>query len=281
MTRIILLSFFAFVATCRLENNLSQQPIARVQDRYLYTSDISQLLSDNINSADSATLVKNYIHSWAKEQLLLDKAVFNLNNAQQDELEGLIKRYRNDLFIKTYQEEWLKARVDTLITTTELETYYQSNKQNFKLHQDLMRGRYIVLPQANFNIKSVRNALRGFNEQDRTYLDSISLQFNNKLLNDTIWFTPQAFFNRLRPTVPKSYERYVKSNRYFELEDSLNLYLIFVEEVRKRNEIAPMAHVRSTLEQILINKRKLDMLRQFDRDVLQEALKENVFEVYE
>ena len=99
MTRIILLSFFAFVATCRLENNLSEQPIARVQDRYLYTSDISQLLSDNINSADSATLVKNYIHSWAKEQLLLDKAVFNLNNAQQDELEELIRRYRNDLAV--------------------------------------------------------------------------------------------------------------------------------------------------------------------------------------
>lgn len=281
MTRVILISLFAIVTNCRLENSLSEQPIARVQDRYLYKSDISQLLNDNITSADSTTLVKNYIHSWAKEQLLLDKAVFNLNSVKQDELEALIRRYRNDLFIKTYQEEWLKARVDTLITAIEVEAYYQSNKQNFKLHQDLMRGRYIALPQANFNKQSVRNALRRFNEQDRTFLDSISLQFNSKLLNDSIWFRPQTFFSRIRPTTPNTYERYVKSNRYFELEDSINLYLVFIEEVRKRNEIAPMAHVKSTLEQILINKRKLDMLRQFDRDVLQEALNENIFEVYE
>lgn len=281
MMRVLLLSFFAFVTTCRLDNTLSDKPIARVKDQYLYASDVTQLLTDNSTSTDSATLVQNYINSWAKEQLLLDKAVFNLNSAKQEELEALIRRYRNDLFIKTYQEEWLKARVDTTITDSQIEAYYQSSKQNFKLHQDLMRGRYIALPKTNFNKESVRKALRRFNAEDRTYLDSISLQFNSKLLNDSLWFRPQTFFSRIHATTPQTYERFVKSNRFFELEDSLNLYLVFVEEVRRRNEIAPMAHVQSTLEQILLNKRKLDMMRQFNRDVLQEAIKENVFEVYE
>ena len=58
-------------------------------------------------------------------------------------------------------------------------------------------------------------------------------------------------------------------------------YLVFVEEVKRRNEIAPISHVRSTLKQIMINKRKLEMLRQFDRDILDEAVKENIFEQYE
>ena len=77
------------------------------------------------------------------------------------------------------------------------------------------------------------------------------------------------------------YERYLKSNRFFEIEDSLNLYLVFIEEVRRRNEIAPISHLRSTIKQIVLNKRKLDMLRQFDRDILDEAVKENIFEQYE
>jgi len=281
MMRIFLLSFITLLTTCRLDDTISDKPVARVKDQYLYASDLSQMLSDNIASVDSATIVQNYINTWAKEQLLLDKAVFNLNSAKQEELEVLIKRYRNDLFIKTYQEEWLKARVDTIITNSEIEAYYQSNKQNFKLHQDLMRGRYIALPLANFNKESVRNALRRYNVEDRAFLDSISLQFNSKLLNDTIWFRPQTFFSRIHATSAQTYERYVKSNRFFELEDSLSLYLVFVEEVRRRNEIAPKAHVQATLKQILLNKRKLDMMRQFDRDVLQEAIKENVFKVYE
>ena len=226
-------------------------------------------------------IVQNYINTWAKEKLLLDKAVFNLNATQQEELEVLIRRYRNDLFIKTYQEEWLKARVDTLISDAEIESYFQQNKQNFRLHQDLLRGRYIELPTTNFNKSTIKKALRRFNDDDKVYLDSISLQFNVAFLNDSIWLRPQTFFGRMNRPTPDAHKRYLKSNRFFEIEDSLDLYLVFVEEVRRRNEIAPISHLRSTIKQIVLNKRKLDMLRQFDRDILDEAVKENIFEQYE
>ena len=279
--RIALLSFLTLVTTCRLDKPSSDNVVARVNDQYLYQSEILENIGENLSAADSASIVQNYINTWAKEQLLLDKAVFNLNAAKQKDLEALIRRYRNDLFIKTYQEEWLKARVDTLVTDAEIEAYYKENKQNFKLHQDLMRGRYIKLSSSNFNKSSVSSALRRFNNEDRTYLDSISLQFNSVLLNDSIWLRPQTFFGRLNRPTPDAYERFLKSNRFFEIEDSLDLYLVFVEEVRRRNELAPVSHVRSTLKQITLNKRKLDMLRQFDRDILDEAVKENIFEQYE
>ncbi|CAI8162409.1 MAG: Uncharacterised protein [Bacteroidota bacterium] len=279
--RIVLLSVLTLITTCRFDSTTSDTAIARVNDQYLYKSDVVASLGDKIASADSASIVQNYINTWAKEQLLLDKAVFNLTPTKQKDLETLIRRYRNDLYIKTYQEEWLKARVDTLVTNPEINAYFKENKQNFKLHQDLLRGRYIKLPSSNFNKPSVSKALRRFNAEDRTYLDSISLQFNNSFLNDTIWLRPQTFFGSINLLTPESYERFLKSNRFFELEDSLDLYLVFIEELRRRNEMAPISHVRSTLKQIILNKRKLDMLRQFDRGFLDEAVKENIFETYE
>jgi hypothetical protein len=97
-------------------------------------------------------MAKNYINAWVKEQLLLQKAVFNLDPYQQASLERLIRQYRNDIFIKTYQEEWLKSRMDTLVTSQEIEAYYNENKQNFKLHQDLVRGRYVhVVDDKNYD----------------------------------------------------------------------------------------------------------------------------------
>lgn len=279
--RIALLSFLMLVATCSLENTTSDKPVARVNDQYLYASEIATSLGENLSSTDSASMVQNYINNWAKEQLLLNKAVYNLNAKEQEDLEVLIRRYRNDLFIKTYQEEWLKARVDTLIPFSEIEAYYAENKQNFRLQQDLVRGRYIELPLSNFNRSAIRKAFRRFNTDDQTYLDSISLQFDSALLNDSIWLRPQTFFGRMKRPTSDRYERYLKSNRFFEIEDSLDLYLVFVEEVRRRNEIAPISHLRSTIKQIVLNKRKLDMLRQFDRDILDEAVKENIFEQYE
>ncbi len=279
--RIAILSFLTLVTTCRLQKATSDNVVARVNDHYLYQSELTDKLGESLSSADSASIIQNYINSWAKEQLLLDKAVFNLNAAKQKDLESLIRRYRNDLFIKTYQEEWLKARVDTLVTNAEIEAYFKANKQNFKLHQDLMRGRYIKLSLSNYNKSSVRRALQRFNAEDRTYLDSISLQFNSAFLNDSVWLRPQTFFSRLNRRSPESYGRFLKSNRFFEIQDSLDLYLVFIEEVRRRNEVAPISHVSSTLKQIMLNKRKLEMLRQFDRDILDEAVKENIFEQYE
>jgi hypothetical protein len=275
----LLLTLFVF--SCQLNEVSSDKVVARVHNHYLYVSEVNEHIRTNISSADSASMAKNYIDEWIKEQLLLEKAVFNLNPSQQASLESLIQQYRNDLFIKTYQEEWLKSRMDTLVTVQEIEAYYSENKQNFKLHQDLVRGRYVQLPLANFNKASVSRALRRFNESDRNYLDSISLQFNSAYLNDSIWFRPQAFFSRINRSSPKEYDRYLKSKRFFEIEDSIDLYLVFVEEVRRRNEIAPLSNVTPTLKQILLNKRKLEAMRQFDSDILEEAIKNKTLEIYE
>ena len=54
-----------------------------------------------------------------------------------------------------------------------------------------------------------------------------------------------------------------------------------VEEVVLRNELAPLEYVTPTLKQILINKRKLELMRQFDREIIEEGLQQNTYEVYE
>ena len=279
--RYVFLLLILLVSSCQLKEVSSDKIVARVNNQYLYASEVNDHIRANLSSADSTSMAKNYINAWVKEQLLLEKAVFNLNPSQQTSLENLIRQYRNDIFIKTYQEEWLKSRMDTLVTPQEIEAYYKENKQNFKLHQDLVRGRYVQLPLANFNKASVSRALRRFNDSDRNYLDSISLQFNSAYLNDSVWFRPQAFFNRINRSSPQEYDRYLKSKRFFEIEDSIDLYLVFVEEVRRRNEIAPLSHINPTLKQILLNKRKLETMRQFDNDILEEAIKNKTLEIYE
>ncbi len=275
----LLLTLLVF--SCQLNEVSSDKVVARVHNHYLYVSEVNEHIRTNISSADSASMAKNYIDEWIKEQLLLEKAVFNLNPSQQASLEKLIQQYRNDLFIKTYQEEWLKSRMDTLVTPQEIETYYSENKQNFKLHQDLVRGRYVQLPIANFNKASVSRALRRFNESDRNYLDSISLQFNSAYLNDSIWFRPQAFFSRINRSSPNEYVRYLKSKRFFEIEDSIDLYLVFVEEVRRRNEIAPLSYVMPTIRQIVLNQRKLNIVSDLKKDVIKDALNNRTFEIYD
>ena len=113
------------------------------------------------------------------------------------------------------------------------------------------------------------------------FLDSIALQFTTYSLNDSMWIQANQFFDRISPIDEASQKNYLKNNKIFELEDSLEVYLVAVNEVIKRNQTAPLSYVRPTLKQILINKRKLELMQQFDKAVIEEALQKNMFEVYE
>ena len=118
--RYAFLLLILLVSSCQLKEVSSDKIVARVNNQYLYESEVNNHIRANLSSADSTSMAKNYIYAWVKEQLLLEKAVFNLNPSQQTSLENLIRQYRNDIFIKTYQEEWLKSRMDTLVTPQEI-----------------------------------------------------------------------------------------------------------------------------------------------------------------
>ena len=46
------------------------------------------------------------------------------------------------------------------------------------------------------------------------------------------------------------------------------------------NDIAPLSYIEPTIEQVLLNRRKLDYIRNLETEVIDEAIKDNEFEVY-
>ena len=54
-----------------------------------------------------------------------------------------------------------------------------------------------------------------------------------------------------------------------------------IGDVRTINEIAPLGYIRPTLRQVLLNRRKLEFLRRLETELLDEAVKQNEFEIYE
>lgn len=255
--------------------------MARVGDEYLYKSDLSALISPRLHVVDSVQITSSTINEWAEEQLYLNKAKINLTSAEKKKLNKLVSTYRNDLYVKTYVDKAIQSQLDTVVLDDEISSYFEKNKVNFKTNKDLLRGRYVRVRKENYNLRSIRRSLRRYSNDDKVFLDSIALQFTTYSLNDSIWIQATQFFSRLPSISERRYKNFLKNNTFFELEDSLEVYLVVIEDVVKRNELAPLPYVEPTLKQILINKRKLELMRQFDREVIQEGLRQNVFEVYE
>ena len=78
----------------------------------------------------------------------------------------------------------------------------------------------------------------------------------------------------------KQKELFLNSPNYFEVKDSLDIYLFKLAERLERGNIAPISYVENTIRDILFNQKKLELLRSFDNDVLQDAIKSKKFEKY-
>jgi len=269
------------IISCELENNSKEEPIARVNDNFLFFSDIQESLDKNMSQNDSMLAVNSAINNWASKKLLYEKAIFNLSNSKQNELDLLVKSYESDLYISNYEKEWLKTRVDTIVSKDQLQSYYNDNKNKFRLRQDILLARFIELPIENFNKTQIVRSFRRLNFQDKSYLDSISLQFKSSFINDSVWLRPELFFNNFKIENIAKYNRYLKKKSFFEIKDLESLYLVYISDILRKNDYAPMSYVKPTLVQILLNKRKLEMKKQLKTDILKQGIAENNFEIYD
>lgn len=267
------------ICSCDLPTNEESNAVARVGEDFLFISDLENQIGPNVS--DSIQITSRTINEWAEELLYLKKAEINLSFSEKKALEELVSTYRNDLYVKTYKDKAIQSQLDSIVEKEEIEYYFDQNKFNFKTNKDLMRGRYVRVRNENYNLRSIRKSIRRYNEDDKVFLDSIALQFTTYSLNDSIWVQASQFFNRL-PSIPeRRYKNFLKNDTFFELQDSLEVYLVVIEEVVLRNDLAPLDYVAPTLKQILINKRKLELMRQLDREIIEEGLRQNIYEVYD
>lgn len=269
------------IQSCNLRSDTQEQvPLARVNDAFLYESDIDFSFVEGQSEMDSIIYVQNIINNWATTQLLIDGAVLNLKKDTQTEFEQLVQQYKSDLYTSAYVEALVNKNLDTLISDQELDDVYNNNTQLFVLKEDLLKMRYVNVNSKLSNLDEVKKRFKRFNAEDKVVLDSIAIQFNSFYLKDSIWIKSDQVISKIKPLQLGFNKVLLKKPNFIQLKDSLGLYLMQVNEVLKRGSQAPKQYVLPTLKQIVINKRKLKLIKQLKSDIVNDAIKNKNFEIY-
>nr|WP_262917547.1 peptidyl-prolyl cis-trans isomerase [Aestuariivivens sediminicola] len=272
---------FGILVSCSFfKKTDDRDAIARVNDSYLYVDDLKGLISSEISKEDSTLLVQNYITSWATQQLLFDGAKLNLSESKQESFNRLVDQYKNDLYAKAYLEGLVSRNVDTVVTFEEAEVYYNENKTIFKLNEELIKFRYIQVEEQINNFSSIEKRFKRFNNEDKKELDSISIQFKSYSLNDSIWVKVSQVIDKISILNSGNKSELLKKSNFIQLKDSLGVYLMKINDVLLRNETAPIEYVKPTIDQIVINKRKLELIKEIEKDITKDAIKNKQFEIF-
>ena len=171
----ILSTFFVFSSCDYFKNEETRIPVARVNSSYLYQEDIAALISENTSEEDSTLIVNSYINRWATQQILMDRAKVNISETNQEAYDKLAEDYKRDLYTEAYKNKIVSTELDSTISQTELELFYEENKQNFKLNDQLFKLRYIHIDTDFANGSQTATRLERFNAKDIQALETESI----------------------------------------------------------------------------------------------------------
>lgn len=267
-----------FIISCNYNLKNNDGYVARVGDEFLSVEEIQELIPKNLNKQDSIRIVNNVIEEWATSKLLIQNAIINLTEIEKSQIDNKSEKYRENLIISEYRNKISNNNPDTSASKDEIELFFSENSKNFKLFEEIIKGRYVKLNKNTFNINEIKRRFRRFNQSDKSFFDSISIQLLNYYLNDSIWINKKLFFNKIPSLEYDQSLRISKNNLFYIQEDSLALYLIKINNYKKADDYAPLEYIYNRIKEVIVSKKRIDYLNKIDKELIGDAITKNLYE---
>ncbi len=256
-------------------------PVARVYDNYLYQEDLDGIVDHNTNAEDSANIVGRYIDAWVRKQLLITEAASQID-FNEAEMERKILDYRYALMVYEFEKNYVNQRVDPEVSSEEIRAYYDENKDNFELKQNIIKGIFAKVPKEAPRTGRLKNLFQGdLDEEAREEIKSYCLSFAASYsLDDSLWYDfEDVIKNTPLVSIPNKVQ-FLRSNDFIETSDDLYVYFVRVMDYKITDQGSPLEFVRDDIVQIIRNKRKVGLTQKLKEDIYKEASENNDFEIY-
>ena len=284
MLRLLLISavLVAAFSSCNLlpkKSNKQGKRVARVYDKNLYREDLQGVIPPGTSANDSLEITNAYINNWIRQELLLKQAEDNLDETNRD-FTDQIEQYRNSLIIYAYESELVKQKLDTVIQQAEIEEYYTKNESNFHLRENIVLASYVILSKNSPVATKVKSLLLSTREADKEKLQTLCQENEaNYYINDGTWMAFTDLTRKIPLTVDDQ-EEFLSKNKYYEVKDSTTMYYVAITAYKSKESVSPLNFEIENIRTILLNKRKAELLKQMEEDLISDAVKRNKYEIF-
>lgn len=281
MKHIFVFILIASLASCsffKKKKNVDADVIARVNDEYLYASDI-QSLTKGLKGKDSLDVLKNYAENWARKKLLLQKAIENI---PEDDL-GITKKvedYRQTLLLYEYEKALINQKLDTAIKQQELNDWYEKLKNDFPLEHDVYLLFFIKLKADAPNIADARKWItKPKDEEDLRKLDGYCKEFATSYVMDNgMWYAQENILKNF-PVSEGDVNSLGGSKSFKEFKTDDGSWFIKIADVIKKDQPAPLEFIREQIVKAIIEKRRLQLVERVYDKIYQDGIKSKSFEI--
>lgn len=254
--------------------------VAKAFDKYLYLKDLEGVVPANVHGNDSIAMVKSFIDQWQREQVMQHQAEENVN-IDDAVIQNQLETYRKSLVRFQYEQELISQKLDTVVSNKEIEKYYKENEQNFQLKKPILKVSYIKLPEDAPKISMVKKLFSSKDLRDIDLLEKYCFRYSPTFsLLDTTWHYTDEL-EKIFPISKLGENNFNNLNRIFEVSETGNLYLVIIKESKFRDSLSPLVFEKDNIKNLIINQRKLALINQMEKEVFEDAQKNNELEIYD
>ena len=256
------------------------EPIARVFDRYLYLSDLKKILPKKINKNDSILFSDQYIDNWIKRELIIREMVSKPSYAL-DEIEKKTMDYRHTLMVYEFKKMYVEKKLKTTTTNEEVREYYEKNKNEFILDQDVIKCLFLKLNKEEKNITAIENALRKYPQVSLSHIEDWAESRSVEASLDT---STWSSFKEVTQSIPFSEntdaDRFLKENSFVRVADNHFVYFVKVLDIKLKYSVGPLGYMEKRVIESILLKRKINLEKKAEEDIKINAKKKDYYEIY-
>ena len=275
----VILSILSSLSSCRLYDKIFKVDlVARIGSHTLYNDDIRALHIQGFSPQDSTRLVHQYIYSWATNKLLLDMADKQLAKHDKD-VEEQLEDYRQQLLIFRYEKQYVEQRLDTLVTEGQISDYYNSHIESYRTDVSLVKGTFIKISSTSPNISLVRSLYKSNTPEKQEQLAQVCYSSAEVFSIYDNWTPLDQLAQKMGSDVSYCESALSKGN-YIEHSDISYTYLFKVSDMAKKGTFAPLDYSADLIRDVILNKRKQELIKSLERNLLEDAVSTNRLIIY-
>ncbi|MEM7514168.1 MAG: hypothetical protein AAF388_24805 [Bacteroidota bacterium] len=277
---LISLSFLS----CNKNVPVEQEVVATYKGEKLYREEVNQYLpfqivSDTARIEDSTRLADKYVQRWIKDRLMADQARSQIQDLDE-KIQYQLDNYKYQLIQQEYINQVLRQQLNTNVSDSEVENYYQQNQDKFKSKAPYYSFFHIRTPVLNpyQQVAWMRSAessdINRLKEWAEGEGESVMIKLDSTFLpNQEIILAGEGFFGDITRIRKKTVYN------YFTNQDEKYYNFIKVLDVIEAGEVKPLSLCRNEIVQRILSKRKNRLIEQTESDLWQKAQKNKGFRI--
>jgi hypothetical protein len=286
-SRAALILFLGLTTSCDLfqfktENNQEDDPVmASIDQQYLRKSDLDLVNTSGLSTVDSANIINRYIQSWIKKQLMIKEAAKTMS-FDEAEINRKLLDYKYALMVYEFEKAYLEDHLDKEISDEDIKSYYEGNKENFSLKEIILRTNFLKMDKNNNQNRNLERLLRLPEGQQRDALNNIALQQAiNYFLEDSTWVRIEDIISNTPLASNQNLVSLLRNEKLITVEDDRYKYYFRILDYKLQDQIPPLDFVKDEIVKILLNKKRVQLVEELQKEIYNRALENNEFKIYD